>query len=65
MKTSAPEAPARPRPTTPPAAPSADRGRPAAGLGAEVRESVVLLAVALSVTVGLTAVAQAALSALA
>ena len=64
MKTSAPEAPARPRPTTP-AAPPADRGRPAAGLGAEVRESVVLLAVALSVTVGLTAVAQAALSALA
>ena len=64
MKTSATEAPARPRPT-PPADPSADRGRPVAGLGAEVRESVVLLAVALSVTVGLTAVAQAALSALA
>jgi hypothetical protein len=51
------EAPPRPAPAPPVA--------PTAGLGAEVRESVVLLAGALGVTVGLTAVAQAALSALA
>ena len=35
------------------------------GLGAELRESLVLLGVALGVTLGLTTVAQAALSALA
>jgi hypothetical protein len=49
----------------PPRAEPAPRVTPSTGLGAEVRESVVLLVVALSVTVGLTAVAQAALSALA
>ena len=38
---------------------------PAPGLGAEVRESLLLLGFALGVTVGLTTVAQAALSALA
>jgi hypothetical protein len=43
-------------PPTPPPAPS---------LGAEVRESLMLLGFALGVTVGLTTVAQAALSALA
>ena len=64
MKTSAREAPPRPLPTTP-TAPAGTADRPVTGLGAEVRESVVLLAVALGVTVGLTAVAQAALSALA
>ena len=51
------EAPPRPA-SAPPEASST-------GLGAEVRESVLLLAGALGVTVGLTAVAQAALSALA
>jgi hypothetical protein len=56
--------PARPRAL--PAPPASEAQQPAVtGLGAEVRESVVLLAVALGVTVGLTAVAQAALSALA
>ena len=61
MDTSSP-APARALP----APPSSKAQLPTAtGLGAEVRESVVLLAVALGVTVGLTAVAQAALSALA
>jgi hypothetical protein len=38
---------------------------PAPGLGAELRESLLLLGFALGVTVGLTTVAQAALSALA
>lgn len=51
-RTSAPERTAPPPP-------------PAPGLGAELRESLVLLTVALAVTVGLTTVAQAALSALA
>ena len=67
MDTSSPAAtqalPARAQPAPP--APDAARMPSATGLGAEVRESVVLLAVALGVTVGLTAVAQAALSALA
>lgn len=49
-----------PRTDTPPTPP-----RPAPGLGAELRESVLLLAFALGVTVGLSTVAQAALSALA
>ena len=48
-----------PRPDAPPAAP------PTPGLGAELRESLLLLGFALGVTVGLTTVAQAALSALA
>ena len=38
---------------------------PAPSLGAELRESLLLLGMALGVTVGLTTVAQAALSALA
>jgi len=63
MDTSSPTAPARALPAPP--ASDAARMPSATGLGAEVRESVVLLAVALGVTVGLTAVAQAALSALA
>ena len=37
---------------------------PAAGLGAEVRESLLLLTFAVGVTVGLTTAAQAALAAL-
>ena len=50
--------PAPPRaPHTPPPAPSP-------GLGAELRESLVLLGCAVAVTVGLTTAAQAALSAL-
>ena len=68
MDTSSPVAPPRALPArTLPAPPAPDTAQlPAAtGLGAEVRESVVLLAMALGVTVGLTAVAQAALSALA
>jgi hypothetical protein len=44
---------------TPPAPPATP------GLGAELRESLLLLGFALGVTVGLTTVAQAALSALA
>jgi len=55
MDTTRTDAP--PAPTSPPA--------PAPGLGAEVRESLMLLGFALGVTVGLTTVAQAALSALA
>ena len=47
-----------PHPDTPPPP-------PAPGLGAELRESLLLLGLALGVTVGLTTVAQAALSALA
>ena len=46
-----------PRPDAPPAP-------PAPGLAAELRESLLLLGCALGVTVGLTTVAQAALSAL-
>lgn len=38
---------------------------PTAGLGAELRESLLLLGFAVAVTVGLTTVAQAALTALA
>ncbi len=45
----------------PPAPPTAT---PAPGLGAELRESLLLLGFAVGVTVGLTTVAQAALSAL-
>lgn len=45
-------------------APPAPTSPPAPGLGAEVRESLLLLGFALAVTVGLTTVAQAALSAL-
>ena len=61
-----PEAPPRSLPSAAPVAPSRrSSSEPVTGLGAEVRESVLLLAVALGVTVGLTAVAQAALSALA
>lgn len=53
MDTSTPEAPTRT---------AADREAP--GLGAELRESLVLLGCAVAVTVGLTTAAQAALSAL-
>ena len=49
----------RPRPQAPPTPP------PGPGLGAEVRESLLLLGFALGVTVGLTTVAQAALTLLA
>ena len=67
MNTSSPVPPhALPARAVPAARPPDAAQLPAAtGLGAEVRESVALLAVALGVTVGLTAVAQAALSALA
>ena len=67
MDTSSPAPPhALPTRAVPaPPAPDAVQLPAATGLGAEVRESVALLAVALGVTVGLTAVAQAALSALA
>jgi hypothetical protein len=49
-----------PRTEIPPPAPPT----PAPGLGAELRESLLLLGFAVGVTVGLTTVAQAALSAL-
>lgn len=52
------------RSDAPPAAPP-PTVTPTPGLGAELRESLVLLTFALGVTVGLTTVAQAALSALA
>ena len=53
-------------PVAPPAAPpAAPAPMPTPGLGAELRESLVLLTFALGVTVGLTTAAQAALSALA
>ena len=45
----------------PPAQPAV---QPPPGLGAELRESLVLLGLAVGVTVGLTTVAQAALTAL-
>ena len=51
--------------STRPDAPPAHTSPPAPGLGAEVRESLLLLGFALGATVGLTAAAQAALSALA
>ena len=51
--------------TTPPPAPTPVASAPEPpGLGAELRESLVLLSLALGVTVGLTTAAQAALSAL-
>lgn len=50
-----------PRTENPPPQPTA---QPAPGLGAELRESLVLLGLAVGVTVGLTTVAQAALTAL-
>lgn len=49
------------RTENPPAQPIA---QPTPGLGAELRESLVLLGLAVGVTVGLTTVAQAALTAL-
>ena len=48
---------------SPPPAPPVAQGQPQ-GLGAELRESLLLLGFAVTVTVGLTTVAQAALSAL-
>jgi hypothetical protein len=55
-----------PRADAPPTAtPTTASQAPTQGLGAELRESLLLLGFALGVTVGLTTVAQAALSALA
>ena len=51
---------APPEQTTPPPAPPQARGR--GGLGAELRESLLLLGFAVGTTVGLTAAAQAALA---
>ena len=52
-------------PSSPPATPTPQRGRSSrrsAGLGAEVRESLLLLGFAVVTTVGLTTAAQAALA---
>ncbi len=51
---------------SPPSPPPPRHGAPApsGGLGAELRESLVLLGLAVGVTMGITTVAQAALTAL-
>lgn len=51
-------------PRTDASPPPADTSTARPGLGAELRESLLLLGFAVTVTVGLTTVAQAALSAL-
>ncbi len=50
------------RPDTPSDDAPASRARSASGLGAELRESLLLLGFAVGVTVGLTTAAQAALA---
>lgn len=52
------------RTESPPHPPHQPTASPTPGLGAELRESLVLLGLAVGVTVGLTTVAQAALTAL-
>ena len=53
------------RPLPPPGEPSDSAPPPSGGLGAEVRESLLLLSFAVAVTVGVTTAAQAALALLA
>ncbi len=64
MDTQTPIPDAPPGPSSPDAAP-APSARPAPGLGAELRESLVLLGCAVALTVGITTAAQAALTVLA